>query len=42
MDINKILDKYSSFDLQFVKDEKDENKTYIMLDGYVIGVQYNF
>lgn len=43
MDINHhIIKKYSSFDLKFVKDENEEYKYYIVLDGYIVGVQYNF
>lgn len=42
MDINTILKKYDSFNLTLVEDENDKNKCYIVLDGYVIGVQYNF
>lgn len=42
MDINHMLEKYNSFDLSIIPDEKDENKYYIVLDGYVVGVQYNF
>ncbi len=34
-----IEDKYSSFDVSVVKDKKDQYKSYIMLDGYVIGVR---
>ena len=42
MDIDHILDKYNSFDVSVVKDENIENKYYIILDGYVVGVQYRF
>lgn len=40
MDTKAILKKYDN--LTLVADEKDKNKLYIVLDGYVIGVQYNF
>ncbi|MBU0923787.1 hypothetical protein KKG81_02775 [bacterium] len=31
--------KYNSFGVSIVPDEKDKSKSYIMVDGYVIGVQ---
>lgn len=42
MDINHILNKYNAFDIEIVPDEHNENKYYIILDGHIIGVQYNF
>ena len=40
--LDKYLeDKYSSFDVCIVKDEKDPYKSYVMLDGYVISTQVN-
>jgi len=40
--LDKYLeDKYSSFDVSIVKDEKDPYKSYIMLDGYIISTQVN-
>ncbi len=35
------ISKYNSFGVLIVPDEKDKNKSYIMLDGYVIGIQIN-
>ena len=35
------VNKYNSFGVSIVPDEKDKSKSYIMLDGYVIGVQVN-
>ena len=35
------VNRYNSFGVSIVPDEKDKSKSYIMLDGYVIGVQVN-
>ena len=35
------VSKYNSYGVSIIPDEKDKNKLYIMLDGYVIGVQVN-
>jgi len=34
-------DKHNLFDLNMVQDKIEKHKYYIMLDGYVVGVQYN-
>ena len=40
--LDKYLEnKYSSFDVCIVKDEKDPYKSYVMLDGYVISTKVN-
>ncbi|MDZ7819811.1 MAG: hypothetical protein U5K55_14885 [Aliarcobacter sp.] len=33
------VSKYNSFGVSIVPDEKDKNKSYIIVDGYIIGVQ---
>lgn len=35
------VNKHNSFGISIVPDEKDKHKSYIILDGYVIGVQVN-
>lgn len=40
--LNSYLeDKYSTFNVSIVKDEKDPYKSYVILDGYVISTQVN-
>ena len=36
-----LEEKYSSFNLRMLQDKENKYKYYIMLDGYLIGVQYN-
>jgi hypothetical protein len=35
------VSKHNSFGVSIIPDEKDKSKSYIMVDGYVIGVQVN-
>lgn len=40
--LDKYLEeKYNSFNVTVVKDDKDPYKSYIMLDGYIISTQVN-
>lgn len=36
-----LYDKDKSDDLEILQDKNEKYKYYIMLDGYIIGVQYN-
>ena len=39
--LNYIDDKIDSFEIHLVKDELDENKFYIMENGFIMGIQMN-
>jgi len=39
--LNYIDDKIDSCDFHLVKDELDDNKFYIMENGFILGVQMN-
>jgi hypothetical protein len=40
--LNYIDDKIDSYEIHLVQDELDETKSYIMENGFILGVQVNF
>jgi hypothetical protein len=39
--LNYIHDKIDSYEVQIIKDELDERKSYIVESGFILGVQIN-
>lgn len=39
MEINHLIEKTNA---TIVKDETNKFKSYIVLDGHIVGIQYNF
>ncbi|MFA9239544.1 MAG: hypothetical protein ACEQSQ_06615 [Candidatus Paceibacteria bacterium] len=39
--LNYIHDKIDSYEVQIIKDEFDERKSYIVENGFILGVQIN-
>jgi hypothetical protein len=39
--LNYIHDKIDSYEVHIIKDELDESKSYIMENGFILGIQIN-